>query len=67
MIRLYIHVYFFLFKFFSRLGYYRILSSDPCATQWVLGGGYFFFRLGRGGVRKREREVVACHKLHRVC
>ena len=41
------------------------MSSDPCAIQWVLVGGYFlFFRLGRGGVRKRE--VVACHKSHSV-
>ena len=29
MIQLYI--YMFLFKFFSHLGYYRILSTVPCA------------------------------------
>ena len=29
----YIHMYLFFFKFFSHLGYYRILSSVPCAIQ----------------------------------
>ena len=30
---LYIYMYLFFFKFFSHLGYYRILSSVPCVLQ----------------------------------
>ena len=33
VIQLYVYVCLFFFKFFSHLGYYRILSSVPCAIQ----------------------------------
>ena len=36
VIQLYIYIYLFFFKFFSHLGYYRILSRVPCAMQQVL-------------------------------
>ena len=32
-IQLYTYMYLFFFKFFSHLGYYRILSRVPCAIQ----------------------------------
>ena len=35
VIQLYIYKYLFFFNFFSYLGYYRILSSIPCALQQV--------------------------------
>ena len=36
MIQLYTYMYIFFFRFFSIIGYYRILSIVPCAIQWVL-------------------------------
>ena len=33
VIQLYVYMYLLFFKFFSRLGYYRILSRVPCAIQ----------------------------------
>ena len=33
VIQLYIYMYLFFLKFFSHLGYYRILSTFPCAIQ----------------------------------
>ena len=29
----YIYMYLFFFKFFSNIGYYRVLSRVPCAIQ----------------------------------
>ena len=34
--------YLFFFRFFSHLGYYRILSRVPCAIQEVLVGSLFY-------------------------
>ena len=31
--QLYIYMYLFFFRFFSHIGYYRILSRVPCAIQ----------------------------------
>ena len=39
---LYIHIYLYFFKLFSRIGYYKILSGVPCAIQCVLVG-YFIY------------------------
>ena len=36
VIQLYIYMYLFFFKFFSHLGYYRILSRVPCAILLVI-------------------------------
>ena len=36
MIQIYIYIFFF--RFFSLIGYYKILSIVPCAIQWVLAG-----------------------------
>ena len=36
VIQLYIHIYSFFFRFFSRIGYYRVLSRVPCAIQYVV-------------------------------
>ena len=41
VIQLYIYMNLFLFKFFSRLCYYRILSSIPYVVQEVLVGYLF--------------------------
>ena len=41
VVRFYIYMYLFFFKFFSHLGYYRILSRVPCAIQQVLVGYLF--------------------------
>ena len=41
MIQSYIYMYLFFFKFFSHLGYYRILTRVPCAIQQVLVGYLF--------------------------
>ena len=38
---LYIYMYLLVFKFFSHLAYYRVLSRVPCAIQWVLVGYLF--------------------------
>ena len=32
----YIYIYIFFFRFFSIIGYYKILNIVPCATQEVL-------------------------------
>ena len=45
VIHFYIYMYLFFFKFFSHLGYCRILSRVPCATQQVLVGYQFYFIL----------------------
>ena len=42
MIQLYIHMSLFFFNVFPHLGYYRILSSIPCAIQEVLVGYPFY-------------------------
>ena len=36
VIQFYTYMYIFFFRFFSIIGYYRILSIVPCAIQWVL-------------------------------
>ena len=41
VIQLCVYMYLFFFKFFSHLGYYRILSRVPCAIQWVIVGNLF--------------------------
>ena len=33
VIQLYIYIYSFFYRFFSRIGYYRILSRVPCGIQ----------------------------------
>ena len=33
MVQLYIHIYPLFFRFFSHIGYYRMLSRVPCAIQ----------------------------------
>ena len=33
VIQLYIYVYLFFFKLFSRLGYYRMMSRVPCTIK----------------------------------
>ena len=38
VIQLYIYIYSFFFRFFSHIGYHRILSRVPCALQQVLVG-----------------------------
>ena len=50
VIQLYIHMYLFFFKFFSYLGYYRILSSISCAIYtvgpcWLSILFYFIFNI----------------------
>ena len=44
VIRLYIYIYLFFFKFFSHLGYYRILSRVPCTIQQVPVGYLFYIQ-----------------------
>ena len=43
VVQLYIYMYLFFFKFFSHLGYYRILTRVPCAIQQALVGYLFYF------------------------
>ena len=38
VIQLYIYIYSFFFRFFSHIGYHRILSRVPCVIQQVLIG-----------------------------
>ena len=33
VIQLYVYIYPFFFRFFSHMGYYRILSRVPCAIR----------------------------------
>ena len=49
VIQLYIYMYSFFFKFFSHLGYYRILSEVSCAIQQVLVGYSLAFLGGSDG------------------
>ena len=42
VIQLYIYIYSFFFRFFSHIGYYRILSRVPCAVQQALVGYLFY-------------------------
>ena len=42
VIQSYIHIYPFFFRFFSHIGYYRILSRVPCALQQVLVDYLFY-------------------------
>ena len=42
---IYTHIYFF-FRFFSLIGYDKILSIVPCAIQWVPVGYLFFIHSG---------------------
>ena len=39
---IYIYIYIFLFRFFSLIGYYKILSIVPCAIQYTLVGYLFY-------------------------
>ena len=39
-----LYIYIFPFRFFSLIGYYKILSIVPCAIQWVLVGYLFFIK-----------------------
>ena len=39
---IYIYIYIFLFRFFSLIGYYKILSIVPCAIQYILVGYLFY-------------------------
>ena len=41
-IQLYIHIYLFFFRFFSHIGYYRVVSRVLCAIQQVLVGYLFY-------------------------
>ena len=41
VVQLYLPMYIFFFKFFSYLGYYRVLSRVHCAIQYVLVGYLF--------------------------
>ena len=34
--------YIFFFRFFSIIGYYKILNIVPCAIQWALVGYLFY-------------------------
>ena len=34
--QLYLHIYLLFFRFFSRIGHYRVLRSTPCGIQQVL-------------------------------
>ena len=33
-----LHIYSFFFRFFSHVGYHRVLSRVPCARQWIFVG-----------------------------
>ena len=50
VIQLYIHIYLFFFRFFSHIGYYRVLNRVPCAIQQVLVDYLFYFILFFGCV-----------------
>ena len=39
---IHMYIYIFSFRFFSLIGYYKILSVVPCAIQWVLVGYLFY-------------------------
>ena len=39
---IHIGVYIYIFRFFSLIDYYRILSRVPCAIQYVLVGYLFY-------------------------
>ena len=41
VIQVYIYMYLFFFKFFSHLGYYRVLTRVPCVIRYVLFGYLF--------------------------
>ena len=41
---IYVCVCVFCLRFFSMVGYYKILSRLPCAIQWVLVVYYFIYR-----------------------
>ena len=41
-IQLCIHVYLFFSRFFSLIGYFKIMSIAQCAIQWVLVGYLFY-------------------------
>ena len=58
LIQLYVYIYPFFFRFFSHVGYYRLLSRVPCAVQQVLVADLFLniFTLG-----KRNFSVFCCH------
>ena len=40
--QLHIYVYPFFFRFFSHIGYYRVLTRVPCAIQWTLVDYLFY-------------------------
>ena len=42
--QLYIYIYPFFFRYFSHIGYYRILSRVPCAIQQVLVDYLFYIQ-----------------------
>ena len=42
VIQLYIYICSFFFRFFTHIGYYRVLSRVPCAVQQVLAGYLFY-------------------------
>ena len=39
---IYIYMYLFFFRFFSHIGYYKVLSRVPCAIQQVLADYIFY-------------------------
>ena len=45
MIQIYMHIYFFLFRFFSIKDYYKVLNTVPCAMQQGLVGYLFYLFL----------------------
>ena len=36
------YIYLFFFRFFSHIVYYRVMSTVPCAIQWVLVDYLFY-------------------------
>ena len=44
VIHTYIYIYIFFFRFFSIIGYYKILSIVPCAIQLVIVGYRFYIQ-----------------------